>query len=250
MMPSPALFAAAMDAMNITNESTIVVYGQEQCPTVHRAWYTFYAMGHELSRIKMLDGSLADWRKQGGPLDDDDADATPRVVNVDDLTAQLPSLKPRYKAHAHGPRQVVNKQDVLQVCRQDTTPSTRTKKTLIVDARSAERFRAQAPEPRPGLRLGHMPGAKNLPFITLLDADNLNRLAPTDTLRQKFMDAGIDPADDSLRIITTCGSGATACTLAAAWMECGGDPSHVDIYDGSWMEWGADPNTPIVVEEE
>jgi thiosulfate/3-mercaptopyruvate sulfurtransferase len=116
--------------------------------------------------------------------------------------------------------------------------------TIIVDARSPERFYAQVDEPRPGLRRGHMPGAKNLFFLTLLHPDNPTKLLPPEELQVKIQQAGI-PKD--VRVVTTCGSGATACTVAAALMECGHSPENVFIYDASFMEWGqADLDNPLV----
>ena len=241
MMPSPQLFGTVMDAMNITNESTVILYGQEQCPMVHRAYYTFLAMGHQLAHTKVLDGSIADWTAAGGPIE-----TTPTsTFYVKDLL--LTDGSTRYQASE--PRQVVDKQAVLKVVADHQSSSAPTN-TIIIDARSSERFYAQAPEPREGLRRGHMPGAKNVFFASLLRPENLNRMAATDTLKDRFKEAGISLEDESTNFITTCGSGATACTVAAAMIECGVDPARISIYDGSWMEWGADDSTPIVTTDD
>jgi thiosulfate/3-mercaptopyruvate sulfurtransferase len=188
----------------------------------------------ELTQV--LDGSIADWKAAGGPVDEAPAST---FYAKDLIPIQEGTLY-----HAVEPLQVVNRDRVLKVVRsfQSGAPSN----TIIIDARSKERFYAQAPEPREGLRRGHMPGAKNVFFASLLQAENLNRLKSRQEMQQQFAQAGIPLDDKSVNFITTCGSGATACTLAAAMLECGVERERIAIYDGSWMEWGAYDTSPIV----
>ena len=209
---------------------------------VHRAYYTFLAMGHDLAKTKVLDGSITDWKAAGGPVEEKPTS----TFFVKDLHSSA-DTSTRYQAS--GPRQVVDKQKVMEVVvgqPQALGPTN----TLIIDARSSERFYAKAPEPREGLRRGHMPGAKNVFFASLLRPENLNRMLPRDTLTDRFQQAGIPLEDASTNFVITCGSGATACTVAAAMIECGVDPARISVYDGSWMEWGADDSTPIVTTDD
>ena len=119
---------------------------------------------------------------------------------------------------------------------------------VVVDARSSARFSGEAAEPRPGLRGGHMPGAKNLPITDLLDPDNKVRFKSKEELRQIIQDAGIPLplSPDTSKIISSCGSGVTACALLTAFDILGEDSSQAYLYDGAWCQWGGQSDTPIV----
>jgi thiosulfate/3-mercaptopyruvate sulfurtransferase len=202
---------------------------------VHRALFQIQAMGHERDRVHLMDGSLEDWEKQGGELDKDPA----KAIVADDL-----DLKKLARYTSSDARNVVDMQEIKKIVRQGKESD-----TILVDARSQERFLGSVDEPRPGLRLGHMPRAKNLFFYSLLDPENIERFKPQEELRKLISNAGIDIETDK-RIVISCGSGATACAMAAALDICGRKPDNTYIYDGSWMEYGSAPDTIITTDSE
>lgn len=210
MLPSPAAFAQAAAELGLGADHTVVVYDAHGIYSAPRVWWTLRAMGHE--DVFVLDGGLRAWLAEGRPVET--AAAAPRP-------AQRPS--------AFNPDLVADITDVTDVLASGAAQ--------VVDARSAGRFRGEAPEPRASLRSGHMPGALNLPFNEVVRADGT--LKSADELRPLFAHV-----DLSRPIITTCGSGVTAAVLALALARLG--RFDVAVYDGSWTEWGGRPDTAVV----
>ena len=231
MMPPKNLFAAAMDALDLSNEDHLVVYGTEGCMFTARCFYTLRAMGHDADKVHLMQGSLAEWMDKKGPIDTEPI----KAISAVDLDVEKEA-----KYQAKEPTSMVEMEHVLEVVdAQDKADS------IVVDARGAARFRAEAPEPREGMRGGHMPGSFNVPFSDVLDPNDPTKFKSTDELKAAFDKGGVDVSTDK-KIICSCGSGVTACTVAMALEECGRDPSKTLIYDGSWAEWGSDQTTPIV----
>ncbi len=212
MLPAPADFATAARRLGVEPDSTVVVYDSLGIFSAPRVWWSFRAMG--LERVFVLDGGLKKWLAEGHPVE-----AGWREAAHGEFKARL---RAELVQNLAGVRQIVA----------DGGPQ-------LVDARSAVRFRGEAPEPRAGLREGHMPGARNVPWASLV-ADDGTLKAP-DALRAAFDAAGVDLGAP---IVTTCGSGISAAILALALAALGrGD---VPVYDGSWAEWGAGgAGTPV-----
>ena len=204
MAPPPEKFISRMRAMGVGDGHQVVVYDGAGLFSAARVWWLFRLMGK--TDIAVLDGGLPKWRAEGR--------------EVEDLP---PMMKDR---HITTSRQNHLVKDVTQVAH-----AAKLAEAEIIDARAAPRFRGEVPEARPGLRAGHIPGAKSLPYTTLLNPDGTMK-APA-TLMAAFEAAGIDLAKPA---ITTCGSGITAAVLSLA-LERIGHRDHA-LYDGSWAEWG------------
>jgi len=212
MLPAPEKFSSRMRKMGIGDGQRIVVYDREGMFSAPRVWWMFRVMGVE--DVSVLNGGLPKWKREGRPLVM--GEPTPRTTRHFTARRNLDLVRDR---------------DDMKALIQD-------KSAAIVDARSPERFAGQAPEPREGLRAGHIPGSQNVPYGQLLNADGT--LKSTDALNQVFEAAGVDPHKP---VVTSCGSGITACVLALALAETG--HRRTSVYDGSWAEWGADESLPI-----
>ncbi len=205
MAPPVEKFVARMRAMGIGDGHRVVVYNSSGIFSAPRVWWTFRLFGK--TDVAVLDGGLPKWRAEGRPVEDG-----------------VPILRDR---HFTARRDASLVRDVTQVA-----ASAKLGDAQIVDARSRERFRGEVPEPRPGLRSGHIPGSKNLPYGELLNPDGT--MKDEAALRAAFEAAGVDVMGP---VVTSCGSGISAAVLSLALERIGGR-SH-SLYDGSWAEWGA-----------
>jgi thiosulfate/3-mercaptopyruvate sulfurtransferase len=213
MLPQPSEFAAAVGALGIDNGTHVVVYDANSFMASARAWWMFRVFGHE--RVSVLDGGLVAWRARGQPVQSAPSppvavrrfEAGFRPVLVRDLEAM------RLLVDGEGPQ--------------------------IVDARSPGRFAGSEPEPRAGLRFGHLPGSHNVFFKWLIDSES-GLMKAEGELADAFRSAGLDLQEP---LVTTCGTGVTAAILALALYRLG--CVDVPVYDGSWTEWGGRADTPI-----
>ncbi|MBI3706590.1 MAG: 3-mercaptopyruvate sulfurtransferase [Proteobacteria bacterium] len=212
MLPSPENFAAAMCALGIGDGDRVVVYDSYGLMSAPRAWWTLRAFSHH--RVAVLDGGLPKWKREGRPLE-----AGP-------VTPSARRFTPRFDR-----RLVRDKAQLLA--------NLAMRAEQVLDARAAGRFQGTQPEPRAGLRSGHMPGSRNLPYPRLADPNELT-LLPAAELRDRFREAGIDLSQP---VVTSCGSGVTACVLAFGLHLLGNE--RVAVYDGSWAEWGLPGDTPV-----
>lgn len=210
-LPSPSLFARFAGSMGISADDTIVVYDGPGFMAAPRVWWMFRIMG--VFQVYILDGGFERWKAAGRPVTAEPTKTAPGVFHVDYDASKVVSLAEMRKIVDTGSAQVA-------------------------DARSAGRFEGTDPEPRAGLRSGHMPGARSVPSGTL--SEN-GELLPLDRLQATLEAAGIDL---SKPVVTSCGSGVTAAVIALALQSLGhGD---VRLYDGSWTEWGGMSDTPVV----
>lgn len=204
MAPPVEKFISRMRAMGVGDGHQVVVYDQAGIFSAPRVWWLFRLMGK--MDIAVLDGGLPKWMAEGRPVED-----MPPILRDRHITVQ---------------RQAHMVKDVTQVAH-----ASKLGDHEIIDARAEGRFVGRDPEPRPGLRMGHIPGSKNVPYTTLLNADGT--MKSPDALRAVFAAAGIDLKKPA---ICTCGSGVNAAMLALA-LELTGHRNHA-VYDGAWAEWG------------
>jgi thiosulfate/3-mercaptopyruvate sulfurtransferase len=204
MLPDSETLAKEMSALGLGDGMRFVVYDALGLFAAARVWWTLRAYG--VAEVRILEGGLTQWIKEGRPVEAGEA----RVRRPRPFTARLDASF------------VASLDDVREALASGSAQ--------VVDARPPDRFRGEAPEPRPGLTSGHMPGSLNLPFVEIVEH---GRLKPPEALKAAFAAHGVDLGKP---IITTCGSGVTAAILALAVEEAGGRME--GLYDGSWAEWG------------
>lgn len=207
MLPSPTALAAAFGALGVGDHDAVVVYdGSGANLSAARVWWMLRQLGHEA--VAVLDGGMGKWRAEGRPVEAGEAQRPPAVFTA--------------RPHADW---VLSQDDVA---RNVAEP-----RVQLVDARAADRYHGRVPEPRPGLRSGHIPGARNLPYQDLVAPDGT--LRPTAELAARFAEAGIATSQP---VAAYCGSGVSACAVLLA-LEVLGQRGEL-LYDGSWTEWGAE----------
>ena len=208
MVPSPGRFARLMGEMGVSNDSILVFYDQKGIASSARGWWLMELFGHENAAV--LDGGLPAWRRLGRPTE----------------TGTPPKPPPTTYRVSFRAERLRGIGDMLGI---DPV-------RIVLDARPAGRFHGTAPEPRPGLPSGHMPGSTSLPSTDLLSPDG-TMLSPPD-LRARFAAAGVD---GTRPVVTSCGTGVTATILTLGLIQAGFAPGAV--YDGSWTEWAGRPDT-------
>jgi thiosulfate/3-mercaptopyruvate sulfurtransferase len=212
MLPQAADFAADMTRLGLNDSDTLVIYdGSGVNLSAARVWWTFRSFGHE--EVAVLDGGMGKWRAEQRPVEQGTVTLPPG-----NFTARLEARAVRDLAAIRS--NIVNRSEQL------------------VDVRSRGRFQGVEPEPRPGLRGGHIPGSINLPFTELVNPDGT--MPPREALRRKLTEAGVDL---DRPVIATCGSGTSACALVLSLHSIG--HSRTAVYDGAWAEWGARADTPV-----
>ena len=212
MFPSAEQFGRDVGALGISNGDTVVIYDAGGWVAAPRAWWMFLSYGHR--DVRILNGGLKKWRAEG------------RSVQVGEVTAKPAAFKASYDA-----RRVRSIEQMIA--------NVASHAEQVIDARASERFEGRVPEPRPGIRPGHIPGALNLPYNNLFDTAT-GTMKPLDELKKAFAGVGVDTAKP---IVTSCGSGVSAAVLTLALYRLGVE--NTALYDGSWSEWGKADGPPI-----
>lgn len=212
MVPTAGRFAKLMAELGVGNDSQVVFYDQKGLASAARGWWLMGLFGHDAAAV--LDGGLPKWLREGRPTETGDPPKPPPAV-----------FRPDFRA---GRLRGIG--DVLR--------NVETRAEQVLDARAAGRFTGEVPEPRAGMRSGHIPGSLSVPYTDLLNPDGTFR--PASEVAARFRQAGVDGGKP---VVTSCGSGVTACILTLG-LRVAGLPEGA-VYDGSWTEWGGRSDTPI-----
>ncbi|KGJ90272.1 sulfurtransferase [Thalassotalea sp. ND16A] len=211
-LPTEQQFSRSAQKLGINSDSLLVIYDNQGIYSSPRAWWTFKAMGFD--NVYVLDGGLPKWLAEGG-----------KTANTFDQDFPQPgNVIGQYRD------ELVCDSDYVQNC-------INSHKTAIVDARASKRFAGKAPEPRKGVRSGHIPNSLNLPFSQLLESHGFKNAKDINNVFSTLV------AETNEQLVFTCGSGITACIVLLAAVVAG--YPRVVLYDGSWADWGSDQNLPI-----
>jgi len=212
MVPTPGRFGKLIGALGVSNASRVVFYDQKGLASAARGWWLMGLFGHDIAAV--LDGGLPKWQsEQRTTASGEPPSPTPATFRPDYRAGKLRGIG-------------------------DLLANVKTRAELVLDARIAGRFTGEVPEPRAGMRSGHIPGSASLPYTDLLNADGTFRSA--DAVGARLGQAGVD---GTRPVVTSCGSGVTACILTLG-MRIAGLPEGA-VYDGSWTEWGGRSDTPV-----
>ncbi|MEO3429963.1 3-mercaptopyruvate sulfurtransferase [Pelagibius sp. CAU 1746] len=212
MVPPPHIFSSKVRKLGLGDGLRLVIYDQRGIWSAPRVWWTFRYFGHR--EVAVLDGGLPKWMNEGRPVEDGEAHPEERH-----FTPRINSFLLRDRSQLLANLESGGEQ--------------------VLDARGRGRFQGSDPEPRQGLRSGHIPGSRNLPFVEVVEQTR-QTLLDDDTLKERFAEAGVDL---NRPVIATCGSGVTAAVLSLALHRLG--HRDVAVYDGSWSEWGLEGDTPV-----
>jgi thiosulfate/3-mercaptopyruvate sulfurtransferase len=205
MFPSAEQFGRDVGNLGIGNSDTVVLYDSGGWVAAPRAWWMFLSYGH--SNVRILNGGLKKWRAEGRPVESGEVKPKPATFKASYDADRVRSM-------------------------QQLIANVESRKEQVIDARAADRFEGRAPEPRPRIRSGHIPGARNVPYNLLFDAAT-GEMKPLEDLRAAFTNAGVKL---DAPIVTSCGSGVSAGVLTLALYRLG--ITDTALYDGSWSEWG------------
>ncbi|AOM40762.1 3-mercaptopyruvate sulfurtransferase [Xenorhabdus hominickii] len=211
MLPKPETFRQAVSNMGISENHLVIIYDQGNMFSAPRAWWTFKIFGS--ARVRILEGGLQGWEQAGYPTESGEVSRSSNVFNIQ-----------------FAPEKVCSQDKILEILDSNLP-------VQFIDARAEDRFQAKVPEPRPGLRMGHLPGSKNIPWTALIDN---GRYKSVEEITAIFQEKDIDLTKP---IVTSCGSGMTAAVLALGLDMLG--HKEVGLYDGSWAEWGANDSLPL-----